>query len=238
MEDRSLRTWLDAVGKSYETVLKHFPLGDAWIAFRDSTKNAGRFLKSITNLYEDAWAFLRQTADEIDYRKSEQLIVEWETALSLPDPCLPKSNTVEDRRKWVAFRLDKRRWNTIEDWYELAALFGVSVRITPGYLVQEPSLFKQVVPVPMRVLPKLGRYRIYIDITDAVFGGFPYDGKRVPNHKIPIPFGEAPGEFQAFRCFIERIKPANVLIVWNESPAIPPNGNRLTFSPEFDEEYS
>lgn len=233
-----MANWLDPLNKSYEVILKHFPQGKAWIAIRDTTKVFGKLIKSFSDLYEEAWSFLKNVANEIDYRTGNQLLEEWETALSLPDPCLPPASTLTDRRIWIAFRLNKKRWNTLKDWHELAELFGVKVRITPGYLVQEPSLFKQVVPVPVRKLPKLGRFRIYIDVEDVVFGGFPYDGRRVPNHKIPIPFGEAPGEFQAFRCFIERIKPANVLIVWNEFPAIPPNGNQLTFSPEFDEEYS
>lgn len=232
------KPWLRPENKSLSTILKHFPLGIAWIAWRDTAKIAGKFIKAISCAYEDAWAFLDKTADEIDYRSGGQLLTEWEKGLGLPDRCLPSAGAIEDRRKWVAFRLNKKRWNTLKDWQDLATLFGVNVRITPGYLVQKPSLFKQVVPVPVRKLPKLGRFRIYIDIEDAVFGGFPYDGSRVPGHKFPVPFGEAPGEFQAFRCFIERIKPANVLIVWNEFPAIPPNGNQLTFSPEFEEEYS
>ncbi len=233
-----MQNWLEPLGKSYEIILKHFPLGKAWLAVRDAKKFFGKLVNAFADLFEDAWTFLRQTADEIDYRKGEQLLSEWETALSLPDPCLPSSKTIEDRRKWIAFRLNKKRWNTLSDWHELAEIFGVKVRITPGYLVQEPSLFKQVLPVPVRKLPKLGRFRIYIDIEDVVFGGFPYDGKRVPDHKMPVPFGVTAGEFTAFQCFIERIKPANVLIVWNEFPAIPPNGNQLTFSPEFEEEYS
>ncbi len=233
-----MRNWLDPLKISYEVVLEHFPLGKAWIAVRDTTKGFGKLIKAFSELYENAWTFLRQTSDEIDYRKGDQLLEEWGTAVSLPDPCLPSVGSTQDLRKWIAFRLNKKRWNTISDWYELAELFGVRIRITPGYLVQEPSLFKQIVPVPVRKLPKLGRFRIYIDMEDAVFGGFPYDGQRLSDHKIPVPLGDTLEEFQAFRCFIERIKPANVLIIWNEFPAIPPNGNQLTFSPEFEEEYS
>ncbi len=232
------KSWLRPENKSLNVILRHFPTGIAWITWRDTAKTAGKLLKAISGIYEDAWVFLAKTADEIDYRSGDQLLTEWEKGLSLPDKCLPSTGSLEDRRKWITFRLNKKRWNTIKDWQDLATLFGVNVRITPGYLVQNPSLFKQVVPVPMRVLPKLGRFRIYIDITDAVFGGFPYDGARVPDHKFPIPFSEASGDFGAFKCFIGRIKPANVLIIWNEFPAIPPNGNQLTFSPEFDEEYS
>lgn len=231
-------TWLTPRGLSFEVITKHFPLGIAWMAWRNTTKNAGKFLKAVASLYEDAWSHLSRMSDEIDYRTGEQLLPEWEAALGLPDKCLPSTGTLADRRKWIAFRLNKKRWNTLADWQELATLFGVNVRITPGYLVQKPSLYKAVFPVPVRILPKLGRFRIYIDLLDAEFGGFPYDGQSIAEHKFPIPFGKPAGDFQQFRCFIERVKPANVLIVWNEFPAIPPHGNQYTFSPEFDEEYS
>lgn len=233
-----MHRWLEPQGKSLDVILKHFPLGIAWMAWREATKNAGKLMKSIASIYEDAWVFLNQVSIEIDYRTGEQLLNEWEVALSLPDRCLPSTGTLDDRRKWIGFRLNKKRWNTLQDWQDLATLFGVNVRITPGYEVQKPSLFKQVFPIPIRILPKLGRFRIYIDMLDAQFGGFPFDGTTIEEHKFPVPFGAPEGDFAQFKCFIERIKPANVLIVWNEFPAIPPNGNQYTFSDEFDEEFS
>lgn len=231
-------TWLKPKNVAREALLAHFPSGPAWIAARDAATNFGRLVKAVARLCELAGKTLHDASREIDYRTGEQLLPEWEAALGLPDKCLPSDGSLADRRKWIAFRLNKKRWNTLADWQELATLFGVNVRITPGYLVQKPSLYKAVFPVPVRILPKLGRFRIYIDLLDAEFGGFPYDGQSIAEHKFPIPFGKPAGDFQQFRCFIERVKPANVLIVWNEFPAIPPHGNQYTFSPEFDEEYS
>lgn len=233
-----MTTWLTPRGLSRDSILNHFPLGDAWIAVRETTKVAGKLVNAFASSWEDAWKFLDRTSSEIDYRTGEQFLDEWEAALGLPDPCLPCDRSLASRRKWIAFRLDKRRWNTIEEWHELAAIFGLTVRIVPGYLVQEPSLFKAVFPVPVRRLPKLGRFRVYIDVLGQEFGGFPYDGSSLPEHQWPVPFGRPPGEFNGFRCLIERVKPANVLIVWNEFPAIPPHGTGYTFSPDFSEDFS
>lgn len=233
------RPWLKrSDGLSLTAVLSHFPVGVAWIAFRMPGKVAHNLIRAFSKAYDVAWNALHDLSRELDYRTTDQMLVEWETALGLPDLCLPASTTIADRKRWIRFRLDKRRWNTIADWYELAELFGVSVRITPGWVVQRPALFQSFFPMPFYQFPKLGRFRVYIDLLDQEFGGFPYDGQSLEDHKFPIPFGGQSDFASQFRCMIERVAPANILIIWNEFPAVPPNGNGVTFTDDFDEEYS
>lgn len=232
------RTWLDETQVADPAVRAHFPTGHAWIALVTSGKIMYRLVAAIAALFEDAWAFLGTLAAELDYRTTTNFLVEWETALGLPDPCLPASTSVADRRRWIAFRLDKKRWNTLQDWHDLAALYGLTVRITPGWVVQRPALFSAIFPKPFYDFPKLGRFRVYIDVLDQEFGGFPYDGTSITDDKFPIPFTSAGQYASQYRCMVERVAPANVLIIWNEFPAVPPNGNSLTFSGDFDEEFS
>jgi len=232
------QTWLTAKPVSREVLQAHLLPGKAWAGFRIPGKLAYRFMTALGRVHQDAWKFLASLRERIDYRTSTELLEEWETSVGLPDKCLPRASSVSGRRDWIKFRLDKTRWNTLADWEAIAILFGVSVKITPGYRVQEPSLYRAVFPIPIRKLPALGRFRIYIDLLDQSFGGFPYDGQTITDHKFPIPFVSTVSDFEGFQCFIQRIAPANVLIVWNEFPAIPPNGNGLTFSDDFDEEFS
>jgi hypothetical protein len=233
------KPWLTrANGLSLIAVLAHFPVGVAWIAWRMPGKIAHNLIRGFSRAYDAAWDALHDLSRELDYRTTSQMLVEWETALGLPDACLPAAGTIEERRQWIRFRLDKRRWNTIADWYELADLFGLRVRITPGFVVQRPALFQVIFPKPFYAFPKLGRFRVYIDLLDQKFGGFPYDGQSVEYDKFPIPFGGSSEYASQFRCLIERVAPANVLIIWNAFPAVPPNGNSITFSDDFDEEYS
>lgn len=230
--------WTDEQDVSHDAVLAHHPTGHAWVGLITAGKVMYGLVKAISEMFEDAWTFLCDLADELDYRTTTQMLVEWEEAVSIPDPCLPVGARVEERRQWIAFRLDKKRWNTLQDWYDLAALFGVSVRITPGWLVQRPALFDAYFPKPFHQFPKLGRFRVYIDILDQEFGGFPYDGTSLPDHQFPIPFGARTEYVGAFRCMIERVAPANVLIIWNEFPTTPPNGNGVTFTDDFTEEFA
>jgi len=231
-------TWLTAKPVSREVLQAHLPLGKAWAGFRIPGKLAYRFVTALGRAHQACWLFLAALHEKIDYRTSTELLGEWEAAVGLPDKCLPRGSTAADRRAWIAFRLNKTRWNTIADWETLAALFGVTVRITPGWLVQRPALYAQYYPRPYYNFPKLGRFRIYIDILDQPRGGYPYDASGVEADKYPIPYDSQSTYAGGFRCFIERIAPANVLIIWNEYPAIPPNGTGDTFTDDFDEEYS
>ena len=231
-------TWLSAKPVSLEVLLDHLPIGKAWHGFRIPGKIAYKFIKGLAGIHQAAWQFLNTVRDQIDYRSTTQMLQEWETAVSIPDPCLPRGKTQAERRKWIEFRLNKKRWNTEEDWHDLAAIFGLRVRITQGWKVQKPALYGANFPVGYFQFPKLGRFRVYIDVLDVNFGGYPYDGTVVAEDQYPIPYGTGPQDFDQFKCLIERVAPANVLIIWNEFPAIPPHGNSITYDREFDEEFS
>lgn len=232
------QTWLTAKPVSREVLQGHLLLGKAWAGFRIPGKIAYRFMTALGRAHQDAWQYLAALHERIDYRTSTELLSEWETSVGLPDKCLPRGSTDAARREWISFRLNKTRWNTLADWEALAALFGVTVKITPGWLVQRPALFTEYYPRPYYEFPKLGRFRIYIDILDQPFGGYPYDSSGVEDDKYPIPYGDSSRDATGFRCFIERVAPSNVLVIWNAFPGIPPNGTGATFDLEFDEEYS
>lgn len=231
-------TWLSPKNVSIDVLIAHLPSGKAWNGFRITGKTAHKFWRGLARTHQTTWAFLASLATKIDYRTSDEMLVEWETAVGIPDPCLPRGATLAERRSWIKFRLDKKRWNTLQDWRDLATMFGLQVRIVPGYVVQRPSLYASIFPIPIRVFPKLGRFRVYIDILNDDFGGFPYDGTSIEDHRFPIPFSVPDGIFGQYRCIIERVAPANVLIIWNDFPAVPPNGTGFTFTADFDEEFS
>ena len=231
-------TWLSAKNVSVDVLLSHLPAGKAWRGFRIAGQVAHRFIRGLARLHQDAWRFLNTVHEQIDYRTTTQLITEWEAGLSLPDRCLPRATTLEQRRRWIAFRLNKRRWNTARDWHDLAALFDLQIRITPGWVVQRPALYAAIYPVQYFQFPKLGRFRVYIDILNRDFGGYPYDGMGVPDDKYPIPYRSGFTGLDDFMCLIERVAPANVLVIWNDFPVVPPHGNMVTYSPDYSEEYS
>jgi|CXWL01.1.fsa_nt_gi uncharacterized protein YmfQ (DUF2313 family) len=202
--------WLEPKGKALEALLRHTPLGVAWEAFRIPGKVAYRLYEAYASALEDAWGALCRLAHEIDPRTTTDLIEEWERALSLPDTCLPEVVTIEERRQRVMFRLEKRRWTTAQDWHDLAAIFGLVITITPGWYVQKPALYAHCYPKRYDLFPKLGRFRVYIDVNNIEFKGYAYD--------YPFEYGLAVEAFSRFQCMIERVRPANVVVIWNQFP--------------------
>lgn len=188
------------------------PRGVAWYAFRTPGKNAYKLFAAFAQGFEDVVEWMCKLPIELNPYSTEELITEWETAVGLPDACLPSADTLEARRRNVIFRLDKRRWSTAQDWHDLAALFGLTVTITPGWHVQRPALYQFCYPKTYINLPRLGRFHVYIDVADGCGdGGYIYD--------YPHTYGFTQ-RCDDFICLIERVKPANVVVVWNNTPPI------------------
>jgi uncharacterized protein YmfQ (DUF2313 family) len=211
-------------GTALITLQRHLPTGVAWDAYRIVGKNLYRLWSAFARAYDDMSAALCRLVTELNPYTTEHMIEEWERAVGLPDPCLPTANTLAERRGLVLFRLAKRRWTTSAEWVELASLFGLQIKITPGWYVQRKALFGDSThgfsvyqfPLSFDIFPKLGRFRVYIDVTNQGFDGFEYgDGLHTG---FPIPFNDTLPGLNAFMCLIDRLRPANVVVIWNQFP--------------------
>lgn len=224
-------------GVAEEALARHLPTGVAWLAFRTPGKQASKLIAAISGVFQDAWAFLCKMTRELDPRTTEELIDNWERAVSMPDACWPKAGTLQERRDQVMFRLAMRRWTTAQDWHDLAEIFGLTIAITPGWYVQRPALYDFWYPKHYDIFPKLGRFRVYIDITNDYFRGYEYGGtdpRSGPGYAIP--YGDLAPDFTAFQCLIERVRPANVVVIWNAFPRSI-KCTHSTFSETFSETF-
>lgn len=224
-----------AAGKALDALHRHLPLGVAWLAFRIPGKVAYLLVKALARALDDAWEAICRLSTELDPRTTTELLPEWEAALSLPDACLPPATSLDERRARLMFRLEKRRWSTAQDWRDLAALYGLEIEITPGWLVQKPALYAMEYPRRYDLFPKLGRFRVYIDLIGVEARGYPYGGATgaAGYGTDGVPYGLDLEGYEAFRCIIERVKPANVVVIWNDNPLR--NG---CYSESFSEEFS
>lgn len=204
---------LEPRGDALQTVQQHLPRGEAWHAFRIAGKVAYRLFQAFSDAYEDMSKALCRLVEELNPYSTTQLISEWETAVGLPDPCLPTTTTLEERRAQVVFRLTKKRWTSEQDWKDLALLFGLEITVTPGWHVQKPALYPFCYPKTYIYLERLGRFHVYIDIIDGC-------GDTGYVYSYPIPYGNS-ARCDAFICLINRVKPANVVVIWNNTPPIP-----------------
>ena len=221
---------------AYPNLLAHTPSGWAWIGFRIPGKTAYAFWMAISRSLTDAWQALCDMVDEVDYRTGTQFIGEWQDALSLPDPCLPPTASMSDKRNQIQFRLDKKRWTTAQDWKDLALLFGVRIAVVPGWVVQKPALYAFSYPKRYDLFPKLGRFRVYIDVVNTTFGGYNY-GEADRGDGYPVPYGNVNAATGIIMCIINSVKPANVVIVWNTFPDVYECYGHETFDDSFSGDY-
>jgi uncharacterized protein YmfQ (DUF2313 family) len=128
--------WLTPTNNSKDALQRHLPTGYAWDAFRIVGKNLYSLFAGIAGAFDDAWNALCNMTAELDPRTTVHCITDWETAVGLPSACIPIAPTLAQRQAWVMFRLNKQRYTTLQAWYNIAALFGFQICITPGEYVQ------------------------------------------------------------------------------------------------------
>jgi uncharacterized protein YmfQ (DUF2313 family) len=212
------------------TLQRHLPTGLAWDAYRIVGKNAYKLWSAFAQAYENMSQSLCQLALELNPYTTVAMIEDWERAVGLPDACLPPATTLAERRGLVLFRLAKKRYTTAAEYVELAQLFGLQIVVTPGWHVQEPALYAFDYPKKYDLFPKLGRFRVYIDILNVDFGGYSYGLTASPG--FPVPYNLPSTGADTFKCLIDRIRPANVVVIWNENPL------RNCYTGAFSEEFS
>lgn len=212
--------WLQPLGRSLDVLQRHIPLGTAWLAFRIQGKRAYRMMSGFAGAFEDAWTALCNLATELNPYSTSAMLPEWEAALNLPDNCLPAVSSDDDRRSRLVFRMQKRRWTTAQDWTDLATLFGLEISITPGWAAEKSTYYAFQYPKRYDVIRGAGKFRVYIDVLNVdYFGGYAYGGDG-HNNGYPLPYGLKGSNplLDAFMCLIDRIRPANVVVIWNANP--------------------
>lgn len=137
---------------------------------------------------------------EHDINATTMFINEWEAAVGIPDACLSGSGTLEDRRRDILVKLAKMNVTTAQDFIDLANEFGITVTITPGAV---HGTFPMVFPLIFFTTGKEARFTMLVDFPSAL-EVFPLT--------FPIPFGD--GTINVIKCLFNRIRPANVQILY------------------------
>lgn len=116
---------------------------------------------------------------------------EWESALGIPDGCFSGTGTQEERRQAILVKLAALGVQTVADFENLAAIFGVTATVLPG---------EEATPVPPD--PK---FTIVIEFVSP--DGFPYT--------FPFIFGSE--TIAILECLFNKLKPANCVVEFRET---------------------
>jgi uncharacterized protein YmfQ (DUF2313 family) len=128
-------------------------------------------------------------------------IEEWEKALGIPDQCFNTTGSIDQRRKQILMKYAFMNVTTVEDFVRLGNLLGFPIRIVPGrQFLESPVPLKEIVFTMKIILPSTNTVSVFDHIFD-----FPFND---PNNSL-------------VQCVINRVKPANVNIIY-EFETIPP----------------
>jgi uncharacterized protein YmfQ (DUF2313 family) len=186
-----------------DSLADYLPNGYLFGAKKQVSTNLRNLLIGLTGLLQDAEENINLVSDEYDIRNTTLFIEEWEGFVGIPDNCFVVADTVEERRQNVLTKLAGLGVQTEADFVALAALFGLTVTITPGAVV---GAFPMVFPLIFFPTGKAARFTMIVNFTVDDASRFPLT--------FPFTFGDA--KIATLECLFNKLRPANVDVIFNQ----------------------
>jgi uncharacterized protein YmfQ (DUF2313 family) len=187
--------------KQANSLAAYLPSGRLFLSAVKSGKNMRKFLLGMSGELQRAEDFMKSYQDEYDPRTTTLFIEEWESALGIPDDCFSGMGTIEERRRDVLLKLASLGVQTDQDFIDLAALFGFDITITTATGLGFPLTFPFIL-----IGQAQARFIMIVNFTVEQGSLFPFT--------FPFVFGNA--DLDIMKCLFNKLKPANVQIIYNE----------------------
>lgn len=187
----------------------HLPIGRAWEYGFSPDSNIGKFLRGLAAEFYRFEVLCGNISKEIDIRQANQLLIEWEKSVGLPDSCFQTEDfkTIAERRIQVEQKFSKFGGvQTAADFERVAAAFGITASVFygaagggVGFPITFPVIFTSYADYKEEshtiIVVITGTY-----VTDETFA-LPF----------PIPFSTGPIQF--LKCILTKLAPANVNVL-------------------------
>jgi len=181
---------------------QYMPNGLIWQAKQKAGSNFRNLLAGLCVEIVRMENLQNEIYKEMNPTETVALLSEWEALVGIPDDCFPLADTIDERRSNLIFKLTASMNGTKEDFENLASVLGLTVKVKTGV---EEITFPLTFPIPMiGTLEEAG----FVMIVDFI-------GVPLPNSfplTFPITFTADPTT--AVRCLFDRLKPANVSIIY------------------------
>lgn len=195
------------VGHTTKTIASDMPDGKAFESKNIPEKNLYKFLDAIAQsfiLFNDD---LNAVFEEMNPATTEDLIARWEKEYGIPDACISLAPTLEERRTNILTKIGMNGVQTVQDFIDLAAKFGITVEIIPGIDFYAFPFTIPKFPFPFQS-EKTARFTLIVNLPQALGENvFPF----TPT-KFPFPFGSTNANI--LECLFTRIVPANVQVIF------------------------
>lgn len=185
-----------------DSIADFLPNGPLFRAKKTDGSKLRLLLIGLANQILVAEGKLVETETELDINTATALIEEWESMLGIPDDCFLADGTIEERRRDVLLKLNASL-QTKQDFIDLADTLGVSIQINSGISF---SVFPLVFPSIFFSSDKEARYTMIVDFNVSSSNAFP----------LEFPFVFDDKGTAIVRCIFDKLKPANVNIIYRE----------------------
>lgn len=181
----------------------HLPVGRAWQKAFKPDSNIGMFIRGLAVEFYRFQVLAKKVQTNMDISNADELLVEWEKSVGLPDSCFTTNTSLERRQLQVEQKFSKFGGvQTKEDFIRVAAVFGLDIDVYPGLSV---GGFPLQFPIVFFGSTLEASHTIFIVILGSSSGDsfFPLP--------FPIPFSSGASTF--LECIFGKLAPANVNVV-------------------------
>ena len=207
IEDKQKVFIANSEAQNTQSLANFLPNGKLFQAKNEDGSNFRKMLSVFAREIIRKENTLQHIADEYYPFTTTDLIEEWELALGIPDECFSQEGiSLDQRRKQVVAKLALMEETvTKDDFIALAAFFGFRITITTGY---DASVFPLILPFLLGGDDnKTLLFTMVVTFRDhPVPPGFPLT--------LPFILGGVADETNLIKCLFNKLKPANVNIIY------------------------
>ena len=181
----------------------HLPEGRVWEKAFKPDSNIGKLVRALGVEFYRFEVLLGEAVREMDLTQADQMLVEWEQSVGIPDSCFSNNAPIATRRLQVSQKFGKFGGvQTNEDFVRVAGIFGFNVKVSPGSAV---GCFPLQFPIVFFDETRSATHTIIVEILGEITGDefFPL--------VFPIPFSVGGKSF--LECIFNKLAPANVKVI-------------------------
>ena len=188
---------------------QHLPIGRVWERGFSPDSNLGKFLLGLAAEFYRFEVLSSDFVNEMDIEQTNQLLIEWEKSLGLPDECFISADYKTDAERRIDILQKFSKFGgvqTASDFVRVAAAFGISVEVYYGAAgggIEFPLTFPIFF---VSYADYTEESHTIIVVIDGIYStGYSF---ALP---FPIPFSSGPRNF--LQCIFQKLAPANVNVI-------------------------
>lgn len=187
----------------FEMLARHLPDGKFWQNKFNPDSNIGKLVAGLAVEFFRLQVLTNEVYIEFDINQTDELLIDWEKSVGIPNECFDTNLSIENRREQVLQVFTNFGGvQTDEDYIRVAKAFGFDIAVFSG---SDVGMFPLSFPILFFDSAKSAAHTIFIQVVGQVSGDsfFPLP--------FPLPFSSGGTTF--LKCIFDALSPANVQVI-------------------------